>query len=323
VKTVFSGIRPTGNMHLGNYLGALKNYLILQNQAEHKCIYCVADVHALTTMQDPASLHKNSLNLVKDWLAAGLDPQKSILFIQSQVPQVMELYTYFSMSTPLSWLLRVPTFKEKVKANPENANFGLVGYPILQTADVALYKTDIVPVGEDQLPHLELAREIVRRFNQSYGEVFPEPQAKLTQVPLVIGLDGKAKMSKSLDNHVEISLSEADTRQRVLTAVTDTLRIKKSDPGHPDLCNVFSWHKFFNERNLTQISFDCQNAAMGCVSCKQILAEAINDELRPYRQRRAELSDDLVIKVIKEGACQASELAKQTIREVKQAMGLV
>ena len=323
MKRVFSAARPTGNFHLGNYLGALKNYINLQNENDHQCLYCVADVHALTTMQDPADLHKNTLNMVKDWIAAGLDPQKSIIFVQSHVPQVMELYTYLSMITPLSWLLRVPTFKEKIKMQPENANFGLVGYPILMTADVALYKTQIVPVGEDQLPHIELAREILRRFNQTYGEVFPEPQAKLTSVPVVIGLDGKAKMSKSMDNHVEISLSEEDTRKRILSAVTDASRIKKSDPGHPNICNVFSLHKFFNEENVEQLSLDCQNAVIGCVVCKQLLAEAVNNDLRSYRQRRAELSDDYIKQVVKDGALQAEQLAKETIRQTKEAIGLL
>ena len=323
MKRVFSAARPTGNQHLGNYLGALKNYVALQEENSYQCLYCVADIHALTTMQDPADLQRNTFNMVKDWIAAGLDPKRSIIFVQSHVPEVTELHTLLSMVTPLNWLLRVPTFKEKIKAHPENVNYGLVGYPVLMTADVVLYKSEIVPVGEDQLPHLELAREIVRHFNYSYGPVFPEPQAKLTEVPVVIGLDGKAKMSKSMDNHVELSISEEETTKRIMTAVTDVSRIRKNDPGHPNICNVFSLHKLFNMQNLEQLRYDCQNAIMGCVTCKQKLAQAINDELRPFRERRAALSDKYIYDVIRNGAERALELARPTLAETKEAMGLL
>ncbi|MCL2474633.1 MAG: tryptophan--tRNA ligase [Chloroflexi bacterium] len=323
MKRVFSAARPTGNQHLGNYLGALKNYVALQEENSYQCLYCVADVHALTTMQNSIDLRRNTFNMVKDWIAAGLDPKRSIIFVQSHVPAVTELHTLLSMITPLNWLLRVPTFKEKVKAHPENVNYGLVGYPVLMTADVVLYKSEIIPVGEDQLPHLELAREIVRHFNYSYGPVFPEPQAKLTAVPVVIGLDGKVKMSKSMDNHVELSLSEEETTKRIMTAVTDVSRMRKSDPGHPDICNVFSLHKFFDLQNLEQIHYDCQKAFMGCVTCKQKLAQAINDELKPFRERRVMLSDEYIYDVIYDGAKRAIELANQTLTEAKEAIGLL
>jgi tryptophanyl-tRNA synthetase len=200
MKRVFSGARPTGRLHLGNYLGAIQNYVKLQD--EYECVYCIVDIHALTTISDTKSIQYNIKEMLLDWLAAGLDPKKSILFVQSHVPEVTELHTYFSMVTPLGWLLRVPTFKEKARMQPENINYGLVGYPVLMAADITLYKAEIVPVGEDQLPHLEITREIIRRFNGIFGETFPEPAAKLSYFPTVVGLDGKEKMSKSLDNHI-------------------------------------------------------------------------------------------------------------------------
>src|SRR4030042_1337018 len=206
---VFSGARPTGRQHIGNYLGAIQNYVALQK--DYQCIYCIVDVHALTTMEGGEELRENTREMMLDWLAAGLDPERSILFVQSHVPEVMELHTLLSMVTPLGWLLRVPTFKEKARMQPENVNYGLVGYPVLQTADIVLYKADTVPVGEDQLPHLELAREIVRRLNNIYGDTFPEPHAYLTQFPMVLGLDGVQKMSKSYDNDIGLSATAKET----------------------------------------------------------------------------------------------------------------
>ncbi|GAG81899.1 unnamed protein product, partial [marine sediment metagenome] len=218
-RRIFSGARPTGRQHLGNYLGALQNWVKLQE--EYQCIYCIVDIHALTSLEDTGGLQKNIHEMTLDWLAAGLDPQKSILFVQSHVPEVMQLHTLLSMVTPLSWLLRVPTFKEKVKLQSHNVNYGLVGYPVLMTADIVLYKAEVVPVGEDQVPHLELAREIARRFNNLFGNTFPEPEARLTSFPLILGLDGKEKMSKQLGNDIEIALSDEETIERVMTAVTD------------------------------------------------------------------------------------------------------
>src|SRR4030066_68698 len=218
-KRVFSGARPTGKQHIGNYLGAIQNYVALQE--EYDCIYCIVDIHALTTLENTDRLKEDIHERMLDWLAAGLDPKKSILFVQSHVPEVMELHTLLSMVTPLSWLLRVPTFKEKARMQPQNVNYGLVGYPVLMTADIVLYKAEVVPVGEDQLPHLELAREIARRFNALFGNTFPEPQAKLTAFPMVVGLDGKEKMSKQLGNDIEIAFTPQETMQRVMTAVTD------------------------------------------------------------------------------------------------------
>ncbi len=220
-KRVFSGARPTGRQHLGNYLGAIQNYVKLQ--AEYECIYCIVDVHALTSLEETDKLQENIHDLALDWLAAGIDPEKSIVFVQSHVPEVMELHTLLSMITPLNWLLRVPTFKEKVKIQPHNVNYGLVGYPVLMTADIVLYKAEAVPVGEDQLPHLELAREIARRFNNLFGDTFPEPQAKLTNYPLILGLDGQDKMSKQLGNDIEIALSDEETIERVMTEIRSVI----------------------------------------------------------------------------------------------------
>ena len=322
-KRVFSGARPTGRQHIGNYLGAIRNYVALQD--EYDCVYCVVDIHALTTLESTASLRDDIYEMVLDWLAAGIDPQRSIVFVQSHVPQVMELHTLLSMVTPLSWLLRVPTFKEKVKMQPDNVNYGLVGYPVLMTADIALYKGEVVPVGEDQLPHLELAREIVRRFNSLFGAVFPEPQAKLTSFPLVVGLDGVQKMGKSHDNRIEIAASPQEISKRVMTAVTDPARRYRSDPGHPDICNVFRLHGFFTPARVEEIASECRSARIGCVDCKKILSESINSSLKPFRERRADLASKpgYVAQVLADGANRAEAVADETLREVKERMKLL
>lgn len=322
-RRVFSGFRPTGRQHIGNYLGAVQNFVALQE--EYDCIYCVVDIHALTTLENTASLQTDIYEMVLDWLAAGIDPEKSIVFVQSHVPEVMELHTLFSMITPLSWLLRVPTFKEKVKMQPHNVNYGLVGYPVLMTADIALYKGEVIPVGEDQLPHLELAREIVRRFNSIYGYVFPEPQAKLTAFPLVLGLDGVQKMSKSLNNHIEIAAPPEEISKRVMTAVTDPARRYRSDPGHPEVCNVFRLHNFFTSTQVDEIASDCRSARIGCVDCKKLLAQSISSNFEPFRQRRAQLASKpgYVAQVLANGAERAEIIARQTLGEVKEKMNLL
>ena len=321
-RRVFSGARPTGRQHLGNYLGAIQNYVKLQD--EYSCIYCIVDVHALTTLEDTGSLLKNIHEMMLDWLAAGLDPKRSILFVQSHVPEVMELHTLLSMVTPLSWLLRVPTFKEKVKLQPDNVNYGLVGYPVLMTADIVLYKAELVPVGEDQVPHLELAREIARRFNNLFGNTFPEPEAKLTSLPLVLGLDGKEKMSKQLGNDIELALSDKETVERVMEAVTDPARRYRDDVGHPEICNIFRLQGFFNPFQSKDIAVQCRAAKIGCVDCKTLLAKEINVTLKPFRERRAELAKKpkYVKDVLADGAKRARVIARETIKEVKQKMGL-
>jgi tryptophanyl-tRNA synthetase len=319
---VFSGARPTGRQHIGNYLGAIQNYVKLQQ--DYECIYCIVDIHALTTLEDTDKLQVNIREMMLDWLAAGLDPQQSIMFVQSHVPEVMELHTLLSMVTPLGWLTRVATFKEKARMQPENINYGLVGYPVLMTADIVLYKAKTVPVGEDQLPHLELAREIVRRFNYIFGPTFPEPQAKLTEAPIILGLDGVNKMSKSLDNEIELTTSPEETRERVKGAFTDPARRYRSDPGHPDVCNVWRLHHHFNRDQVDIIAQECRDAQRGCVECKQQLAEGINQALAPFRERRAALaaSPQYIEEVIADGARRAQAIAAETLSEVKERMGL-
>ncbi|MCI0780726.1 MAG: tryptophan--tRNA ligase [Chloroflexi bacterium] len=326
---IFSGMRPTGPLHLGNYLGALQNWVGLQQ--DYDCIYCAVDIHALTTIEtseESAQIQPNIQAMVLDWLAAGIDPQRSIVFVQSHVPEVMTLHALLSMVTPMGWLLRVPTFKEKVRQmdeTEESVNYGLVGYPVLQTADIILYKADTVPVGQDQVPHLELAREIVRRFNNRYGDTFPEPQAKLTEDPLIVGLDGRQKMSKSLDNHLELAATPEETARRVMTAFTDPQRITRDIPGRPEVCNVYSLHKILSPANEVSAVYDeCTTAQRGCVDCKRHLASSINNYLEELRERRREYQErpDYVRDVLADGANRARAIARDTIEEVYQKMGL-
>ncbi len=326
---ILSGMRPTGRLHLGNYFGALQNWVDLQE--DYRCIYTVVDVHALTTVetpQDVADIQPNISEMVMDWLAAGVDPERCTIFVQSQVPEVLSLHTLLSMVTPLGWLLRVPTFKDKVRQmdeTEETVNYGLVGYPVLQTADIILYKADTVPVGQDQLPHLELAREIVRRFNHRFGDTFPEPQAKLTEVPLIVGLDGQSKMSKSLDNHIDLASTPDETTQRVLTAFTDPQRTTRNIPGRPGVCNVYSLHRTFSDPADTNTVYEeCTSAARGCVDCKRHLAASVNAFLEPLRERRREFEQrpDYVKDVLNEGGKRARAIARQTLDEVFEKMGL-
>jgi tryptophanyl-tRNA synthetase len=323
MKRVFSGTRPTGKLHLGNYLGAIQNYVKLQD--EYECVYCIVDLHALTTLTDTSNLQNNIQEMALDWLAAGIDPQRSIVFVQSHVPEVTELHLLLSMVTPMGWLLRVPTFKEKVRLHPDNVNYGLLGYPVLQTADIVLYKAEVVPVGEDQLPHLELAREIVRRFNSLLGDTFPEPQGKLTSFPMVAGLDGKEKMSKSLNNHLEISAPPEEVIAKLKTAVTDPARVYRKDPGHPDICNIYRFQQYFNPGMVAEIGEKCKTAQIGCVDCKMLVAKEINKSLEPFRARRAELATkpEYIKEVLADGANRARVIAKETLKEAKARMGLL
>ncbi len=320
----FSGARPTGRQHLGNYLGAIKNYVALQD--EYNCVYCIVDIHALTTVETTQELKSNTYEMALDWLAAGIRPEEAIIFIQSQVPEVAELHTYLSMVTPLGKLTDLPTFKEKVRQHPNNVNYGLVGYPVLMTADIVLYKADVVPVGVDQAPHLEFARETVRSFNYRYNcNVLIEPQMRATEVPKVIGIDGQQKMSKSLNNHIELAATPEETTARVMQMVTDPQRIKRSDPGNPDICNVYAMHKVFSApEEVVMVEQNCRTAGIGCVQCKQLLAKNMNASLEPFRTRRAEFNrqPDLVWDILADGQKRASAIAQQTMREVRQAIGL-
>ncbi|NMC29312.1 MAG: tryptophan--tRNA ligase [Pelolinea sp.] len=321
---VFSGARPTGRQHLGNYLGAVQNYVKLQD--EYECIYCIVDVHALTTMETTKDLKSNSLEMALDWLAAGVRPEDTIIFIQSHVPEVMELHTMLSMVTPLGKLTDLPTFKEKVREQPNNVNYGLVGYPVLMAADILLYKANFVPVGVDQAPHIEFTREVARSFNFRYGKnVLVEPQMKVTEVPKVLGIDGQQKMGKSLNNHIEIASSPEETQARVMQMVTDPARIKRSDPGNPDVCNVFSMHKIFSSReDVEMVNVECRRAGIGCVDCKKLYAKNLNEHLAPLRERRTKLADDpqAIWDILDHGAQQARTIARQTMQEVRDAIGL-
>jgi tryptophanyl-tRNA synthetase len=321
---VFSGARPTGRQHLGNYLGAIKNYVALQ--ADYDCVYCVVDLHALTTLTDTAHLKEWTAEMVLDWLAAGIDPERgTLVFVQSHVPQVTELHTILSMVTPLGKLTRLPTFKEKVRQQPDNVNYGLVGYPVLMASDITLYKADIVPVGVDQASHLEFTREIVRTFNHHFGPVLVEPQEKYTEVPKVLGIDGVNKMGKSLNNHIELASEPDELYARVRMMVTDPQRQHRSDPGRPEVCNVFSMHKIFTPaETVRQIDADCRTAGIGCVECKKLFAQNLTEHLAPFRERRAQFAanPDYVWDVLHEGAERAGVIARQVLGEVKEAVGL-
>ncbi len=321
---VFSGARPTGRQHLGNYLGAIKNYVALQD--EYDCVYCIVDLHALTTVEDTVNLRQNTLDMALDFLAAGIRPEETIIFIQSHVPQVAELHLILSMVSPLGKLTDLPTFKDKVRDQPDNVNYGLVGYPVLMTADIVLYKANVVPVGIDQAPHLEYARETVRSFNFRYNtKVLIEPQMKNTEIPLVLGIDGVRKMSKSLNNHIEIAATPEETIKRVKQMMTDPHRILRSDPGNPDICNVFSMHKIFSSPDeVAMVDRECRQAGIGCVDCKMLYAKNLNDHLAPFRESRNELAKKpgYVQDVLDDGAKRARAIAEQTMSEVREAVGL-
>jgi tryptophanyl-tRNA synthetase len=321
---VFSGARPTGRQHLGNYLGAIQNYVSLQD--DYNCIYCIVDIHALTTVDTTENLRQNTYEMALDWLAAGIRPDEAIIFVQSQVPEVTELHMFFSMVTPLGKLTDLPTFKEKARQQPHNINYGLVGYPVLMAADIALYKADLVPVGVDQAPHIEFTREVVRSFNYRYNtNVLVEPQMKATEFPKVVGIDGQQKMSKSLNNHIELASTPEETSARVMQMVTDPQRQRRSDPGNPDICNVFSLHKVFSSpADVKIINEECRRAGIGCVQCKQQFAKNLNQGLEHFRAKRAEFANNpqVVWDVLDDGQQRASAIAKQTIRDVKDAIGL-
>jgi tryptophanyl-tRNA synthetase len=323
-QRVLSGMRPTGKLHLGNYLGALENWVRLQD--EYDCFYFVADWHALTTdpgnsVQAPA----NTIEMAADWLGAGLDPARSTLFIQSLVPEHAELHLLFSMATPVGWLERVPTYKEMVEElGLESPSYGLLGYPLLQSADILMYKAQWVPVGVDQVPHVELTREVARRFNNTWKPVFPEPQAKLTQIPKVPGTDGR-KMSKSYDNAIYLSDSPEVIRERIRPMITDPARKRRSDPGNPDICPVFDLHRIFTpDAERAACAAGCRTAGIGCLDCKGVLLQHMLPPLAEIRERRQAFADrprDLV-DLLHEGSRRARVTASKTMEEVRDAVGL-
>ncbi len=324
-KIVVSGMRPTGSLHIGHYFGVLKNWVKLQEK--FRCYFFVADWHSLTTEYEQVNLlQKYLVDMVVDWLAAGVDPQKAVLFVQSQVPEHAELHLLLSMITPISWLERVPSYKDlrQELKGKDLSTYGFLGYPLLQTADVLLYKASQVPVGLDQAPHIELAREIVRRFNFLYQkEVFPEPQTLLTEFPKILGIDGR-KMSKSYDNCINLSDPVEESDKKLMKCITDPARKRREDPGNPDVCTIYSYHRLTTpDGTLKEIDRDCRTAAIGCVDCKKILIKNINEELAPFRERRKNISSKEVAEVLIEGNQKARQVAKQSLLEANAAMGLV
>ena len=322
-KRIVSGMRPTGKLHLGHFHGVLSNWLELQRNFD--CFFFAADWHSLTTEYANTSGIRESIHeMVLDWLAFGIDPEKSVIFEQSMVPQHAELNLILGMITPVSWLERNPTYKE-MQENLETkdlSTFGFLGYPVLMASDIIVYKAQRVPVGQDQIPHLEITREIARRFNHLYGEVFPEPAALLTETPKVLGLDGR-KMSKSYGNAIFLSDDAEETRKKVLSMMTDTLRPYKKDPGEPDRCVAFTLHSLYvPQEKRDEIVVACRGAQLGCVDCKKILAGCMIDTLAPFRAKREELAQQsgLVHEVLAEGSRKAEVVAKQTMVEVRAAL---
>ena len=322
-QTVLSGMRTTGRIHLGNYFGALKNWIDLQDR--YRCFYMAADWHALTSdYADTSQVADNTIEMVTDWIAAGLDPRRSVIFVQSMVPEHAELHLLFSMITPLGWLERVPTYKEQVQQieNKDLSNYGFLGYPVLQTVDVAIYRAHFVPVGEDQASHLELAREIVRRFNSLYGEVFPEPRALFTPTPKVPGIDGR-KMSKSYGNAINLSDSADAVLQKCKQMFTDPQRLTRKDPGRPEVCNLYEFHKLLSPPEIQErIYHQCRAAEIGCVDDKKLLAGIINGFLEPMRERRRELDRGTVYDILLDGSRRARETAGETMQRVREALGM-
>jgi tryptophanyl-tRNA synthetase len=320
---VLSGLRPTGRVHLGNYFGAVKNWVELQER--HPCFFFVADWHALTSdYADPSNVRQATFDAVADWLSAGLDPARSDIFLQSEVKEHAELHLLLSMCTPLPWLERVPTFKDQqAQLQEKDLNtYGFLGYPLLQTADIIVYRAGFVPVGEDQAAHLELSREIVRRFNNFYGDVFPEPQPLFTATPKVPGLDGR-KMSKSYGNTIPLTASADEIRTLVATMFTDPNRVRRTDPGNPDICNLFHFHKLFSDdATIARVDHECRTAQIGCVQDKKLLTEIMIEKLAPVRARREEIDRDpgIVWNALRAGNARARERAAETMELVRKAM---
>lgn len=323
---IFSGMQPSGKFHLGNYLGALHNWIALQN--EYECFFSIVDLHALTSsFEDTSKIPQNIHEMALDWLSAGLDPERNIIYVQSHVKEHAELHLLLSMMTPLSWLERVPTYKDKLQqlgAQGKDINtYGFLGYPELMTADIILYKADTVPVGEDQIPHLELAREIVRRFNYLYKPIFPEPKPYFSEAPLVPGIDGR-KMSKSYGNEIPFAASPDEIRSRVRMIITDPQRVKRTDRGNPEVCVVYTFHKLFSKERLSLIADECRNAAIGCVDCKKYLAEQMVTALSDIHVRRTalEANPGRVKEILAYGAERARIVAAATMEEVREVMHL-
>ncbi len=314
-------MRPTGKLHIGHYVGALENWIKLQDEFQN--YHLIADYHVLTTSLDTKSIYQDSIDMLIDWIASGIDPEKSPVFRQSQIKEHTELHLIFSMLITAARLERNPTVKDQVRdLNIENITYGHLGYPVLQASDILLYKGNFVPVGEDQVPHIEISREIARKFNSTWGEVFPEPEPKLTSFARLPGLDGNAKMSKSLNNAILISDSEEEIKNKLRKAVTDPQKVRKNDPGKPEVCLVFTYHKKFNPTSIESIEKDCRSGELGCVSCKLNCAEKISEYFRPIREKRIELekNPNLIKDILHHGEGRARKKALETMNEVREKM---
>jgi tryptophanyl-tRNA synthetase len=325
-KRILSGMRPTGRLHLGNLHGALGNWVELQNSGNYDCFYFVADWHAITSeYASTQDIRQNSLYMVMDWLAAGLDPAKSTLFVQSAVKEHAELFLLLSMITPLAWLTRNPTYKEMQTelSSKDLSTFGFLGYPVLQAADIVMYKAYGVPVGVDQLPHIELTREIARRFNYLYQkDVFPVPEPLLTQVPKLLGIDGR-KMSKSYDNAVYLSDRGKTLHRKIASMFTDPQRMRKKDPGDPDICNVFTFHGLYSPApDVAEINRECRTAGIGCTDCKKMLAARVEEALAPVHERMDYYQRNIaeIEEMIQKGNDEAAAIARRTMAEVREAV---
>lgn len=323
-KRILTGDRPTGNLHLGHYVGSLANRVKLQH--EYESYILIADVQALTThFEKPQRLARDTFQIASDYLAAGIDPETSTILIQSMIPEIHELATYFALFTSVNVLRHNPTVKTEAKQHVFNdIPYGFLGYPVSQSADISIFKAHLVPVGEDQIPHMELTRKIVRRFNDLYKPVLVEPEILIGDVPRLIGLDGKAKMSKSLNNAIFLSDLPKDVWGKVQTAVTDPARIKKTDPGHPEICTVYNYHTVFNKEESEEIEDSCRKGLIGCVQCKKNLANKINQLLEPMHERRAKYTSnpDLIKDILFTGTKRARQVALETMEEVRDAMGI-
>jgi len=324
-KRILSGMRPTGKLHLGNLHGALKNWVNLQDQNVHDCFYFVADWHALTSDYScTESIRENSTDMVIDWLSAGLDPQKSTLFVQSRIKEHAELYLLLSMITPLPWLERNPTYKEMKEelSSRDLSTYGFLGYPVLQAADIIIYKAHGVPVGVDQLPHVELTREIARRFNFLYREIFPIPEPLISDVPKLLGIDGR-KMSKSYGNSIFMSDTGAELSKKIMSMFTDPQRMRKTDAGRPQLCNVFSFHQLYSEEaDIREIDTECRKAGIGCIECKKRLTARITEGLKSIHERQGYYRGHMeeVLEIIEDGNARAMKIARETLNEVRDAV---
>lgn len=322
-KRILSGMRPTGKLHIGHYVGALENWIGLQNEYDN--FHLIADYHVLTTTLETGEIYNNSIEMVIDWLSCGLDAEKSPFFRQSQIKEHTELFLIFSMLISKARLERNPTLKDQIRdLNIENIIYGHLGYPVLQAADILLYKGDLVPVGEDQVPHVEITREIARKFNNQYGEVFPECEPKLTQFARLPGLDGVAKMSKSLNNTILLAEKPDEVKAKLRKAVTDPQKLRKNDPGHPEVCVVFAYQKRFNPTEVAEIETNCKSGALGCVDCKMKCSERINEFLSPILEKRNYYENNInVVKdILADGERRAKEVAAATMAEVREKMKL-